>query len=135
MAMSFDERARALVGLPFRAQGRSAASGVDCVGLTLEVYQLDPATVRDDYRLRGDHLDELRRCLVGPFRRIGRRRAQTGDLLLFAAGERQYHLAIKTVAGLVHADAGLRRVVERPGVAPWPLLAVYRRRVRVRKAS
>lgn len=135
MATKYEERARALVGVPFRAQGRIASGGVDCVGLALEVFDLDPRTVRDDYRLRGDHLHELLHAILDPFRRIARRAARAGDLLLFEAGERQYHLAIKTGAGLVHADAGLRRVVERPGVAPWHLLAAYRRRSRPRKAN
>jgi hypothetical protein len=40
------------------------------------------------------------------------------------------HLAVRTDIGFVHADARLRQVVHRPGVAPWPLVGGYRRRVR-----
>lgn len=47
------------------------------------------------------------------------------DVLLFASGPGQLHLAVRAGGGLVHADAGLRRVVLRPGVAPWPLLGAW----------
>lgn len=47
-------------------------------------------------------------------------------MLLMAAGPGQLHLGIRTVGGFVHADAGLRRVVERPGMPPWPLIGVWR---------
>lgn len=48
-----------------------------------------------------------------------------GDLMLFAVGPMQFHIAIMTPGGFVHADAMLRRVVERPGPAPWPLVAAW----------
>jgi hypothetical protein len=35
---------------------------------------------------------------------------------------------VRTNAGFVHAHAGIRRVVETPGMPEWPLLAVYRKR-------
>jgi hypothetical protein len=53
--------------------------------------------------------------------------ARVGDLLLLNAGAGQLHLAIASEAGVIHADAALRRVVERPGVPPWPELARWRR--------
>ena len=49
-----------------------------------------------------------------------------GDVLVLAPGPAQLHLGIFTGAGLVHGDAGLRRVVERPGPPPWPLLGIWR---------
>ena len=52
--------------------------------------------------------------------------ARPGDLVLFAAGAGQLHLAIASDDGVIHADAALRRVVERPGVPPWPELARWR---------
>ena len=51
---------------------------------------------------------------------------EAGDVLLMAAGPGQIHLGIRTAGGFVHADAGLRRVVERPGMPPWPLTGVWR---------
>ncbi len=41
---------------------------------------------------------------------------RAGDLLLFAAELGQLHLGVRTAAGFVHADAGLGRVIERPGM-------------------
>ncbi|PTW48809.1 hypothetical protein C8J25_101308 [Sphingomonas faeni] len=45
---------------------------------------------------------------------------------LVVEGPGQVHLGIRTAAGFVHADASLRRVVERPGMPPWPLIGVWR---------
>ena len=52
--------------------------------------------------------------------------AASGDLLLLRSGPGRLHLAVLTLQGIVHADAGIGRVVERPGPAPWPVLAVFR---------
>src|SRR3546814_12425954 len=53
-----------------------------------------------------------------------------GEVLLCASAPGQLHLAISisgsTSGGLVHADALLRRVVARPGVAPSPVLGRWR---------
>jgi hypothetical protein len=53
----------------------------------------------------------------------GERRA--GDLLLLRTGPGQLHFAIDSLVGIVHADAMLRRVVERPGVN-WPVVGRWR---------
>jgi hypothetical protein len=86
--------------------------------------------VRHDYRLRGDHRNEVAAGLVRFFRRIGIKQRRPGDLLLLAVAEDQLHLAVSTGAGFVHADARLRKVVETPGEPQWPLIGTYRRRVR-----
>lgn len=52
--------------------------------------------------------------------------AAPGDLLLCASGAGQLHLAIVSETGVIHADAMLRRVVERPGAVPWPVIGVWR---------
>lgn len=124
-------RARDLIGVRFRPQGRSAVEGVDCVGLVLLAYALPGDIGRRDYRLRGGSKRELLTALSGPFRRVARTRVRTGDLLVLEPGPGQLHLAIRSDRGLIHADAGLRKVVERPGDTPWPLVALFRRRVRV----
>lgn len=116
-------RARALVGVRFRPQGRDPAVGLDCVGLVAAALRV--CEVRGDYPLRGGNLDELERELA----RAGLRRAagrKTGDVLVMRAGPAQLHLGIATEAGLVHADAGLKRVVERPGAVAWPVLGAWR---------
>jgi hypothetical protein len=116
-------RARSLVGVRFRAQGRSAATGLDCVGVVASALGVKRA--RSDYALRDGDLGRLSCELEGaglvPVE--GRR---TGDVLVMRAGPEQLHLGIVTEAGLVHADAGLRRVVERPGAPDWPVLGRWR---------
>ncbi len=123
------ERARSLVGTRFRAQGRDPALGVDCLGLAIAAYGTNRAAIRSDYRLGGDHKRELMVGLAAGFRRVARTRVRSGDLLLMRIAERQYHLAVRTETGFVHADVR-RGVVETPGVPPWPVVAVYRKRVR-----
>jgi hypothetical protein len=48
--------------------------------------------------------------------------------MLLASGEQQLHLAVRTERGFVHAHAGIRRVVETPGMPEWSLLGIYRKR-------
>ena len=129
MAEDFVARARALVGCRFRPQGRSPELGLDCVGLALCTYGMKDV-FRRDYRLRGDHAAELRAGLQSGFRRIGRARARAGDLLLWRISTDQLHLVVLTEAGYVHADAGIGRIVEVPGSAPWKLVASYQPRRR-----
>lgn len=121
-------RALELVGAPFRPQGRDTALGLDCVGLCLVAYDIPPAQVRRDYRLRGAHLSQVMTSLPRWFRRIGKGQVRSGDLLLAMVAADQLHLAVKTEQGFVHADARLRRVVHTPGDPPWLLAGVYRRR-------
>jgi cell wall-associated NlpC family hydrolase len=129
MQLDFAERARALVGTPFRPQGREPHA-LDCVGLVIRTFELPADIVRRDYRLRGDHHDEMMRELAGPFRNIRKGEQRTGDLLLMAVRGDQMHLGIRTQQGFVHAHAGIGRVVETPGAPEWPVLTVYRRRSR-----
>lgn len=122
------QRARALAGVRFQPQGRSAAAGLDCVGLAAAALRIEPPPA--GYALRGGSLKELEDGL----RAAGLRpapAAAAGDLLVLAAGAGQLHLAIFTGDGIVHADAALRRTVERPGPAPWPLLGAWRLRWRL----
>ena len=51
MPRDYAERARALVGTRFRAQGRGVG-GLDCVGVVLATFGLPLHLVRRDYRLR-----------------------------------------------------------------------------------
>lgn len=116
-------RARALVGTRFRPQGRDPRWGLDCVGLA--GLALGLGGVRRDYALRGGSVALLHE----EFGRAGLFRvaqARPGDLLLMRSGPAQLHLAILTDSGMVHADAGLRRVVERPGAPPFEIASAWR---------
>ena len=135
MATQHEERARALVGVPFRPQGREPPLGLDCIGLIAVSFAVPVDRVARDYRLRGHHRKRIERGLDPFFRRIPRKQARPGDVLMFIVGPDQWHLAVKTGVGFVHADARLRKVVESPGSAPWPLAAVFRRRVRPKRRS
>ena len=128
-------RARALVGTRFVAQGRDPAIGLDCVGLALLAYAIEAAGVSDDYRLSGAHRGAILNFAKGRFRRVARPQRRAGDLLLLRSGAAQWHLAIWTGDGLIHADIASRRIVERPGSLDWPVAAVLRPRIRAAKGG
>jgi lipoprotein Spr len=115
-------RARRLIGVRFRAQGRDPAFGVDCVGLVAAALGVRIAA---DHPLRSGDRERVERAaeVLGLTQADG---ARAGDVLLFASGPGQLHLGVRSEGGLIHADAGARRVVERPGDAPWPLVAAWR---------
>lgn len=117
------ERARGAIGTRFRLHGRSLADGLDCVGLAGLAYGVE---VPRGYSLRsGQLMPVMAGATAAGLERTEDR--QAGDLVLFRAGPGQLHLAIQSEGGVIHADASLRRVVERPGVPPWTELARWRR--------
>ena len=124
-------RARAAVGARFRLHGRDPADGLDCVGLA--AWALGVRALPTGYGLRsGDH-DATAMLIAGAgLRRVAAPApgdlllVRAGDLLLCLAGPGQLHLAIWTGGGVIHADAMLGRVVERPGAVPWPILSNWR---------
>lgn len=128
-------RARALVGSPFRPQGRDPGTGLDCVGFVLSAFGISPDSVRRNYRLRGGHRPEMEAGLMRQFRKVGRNTSLPGDVLLCAISNDQLHLAISCGASFVHADARLRRIVETPGRPHWPVIGVYRQRSVKSKSS
>ena len=132
MALIDAARARALVGVRFRAQGRDPEWGLDCVGLALAACGLPSDFSRADYRLRGKYDAEIKRVLLEEFRRVSKKLRRSGDLLLMKVADDQLHLGVLTDGGFVHADARLRRVVETPGIPQWPVIGIYRRRTRRR---
>jgi lipoprotein Spr len=119
--------ARGCVGTRFRPQGRVAKVGLDCVGVVLIAARA--AGVRalrvPAYTLGGEHDAALAAGLAA----AGCRRVaapQDGDVLVIAPSARQRHLAIVTPAGVVHAHAGLGRVVEGPRDGDWAVLTAWR---------
>ena len=122
-----EARAIALIGTRFRPQGRSEGA-LDCLGLMIEVYAIPGDQVRRDYRLRGDHGGEIASGLKPYFRTVAAGAARAGDAVLFRIADDQFHFAVKTERGFIHAHAGIGKVVEHPGVPDWPLAGTYRRR-------
>lgn len=129
MSTDYAARARALVGTRFRPQGRSDEA-LDCVGVLLATFGIPMETVRRDYRLSGDYESEIKRSLALEFRQVTRTDLRPGDAMLLKPATDQFHLAVRTANGFVHAHAGIGRVVETPGMPEWPLLGVYRKRRR-----
>lgn len=119
-------RALSAVGSPFRPQGRDPTTGLDCVGLVTWTFEIPSDEFRSDYRLHGDHERELAEGLEQQFERLPPGKCAAGDVLLCRISPRQSHLAIACGKSIVHADARLRRVVERPGGCPWPVIAAFR---------
>lgn len=127
MNKRYADRAQALVGTRFRPQGRSE-TGLDCIGLVITAFDLPADAARRDYRLRGAHRQEIEQGLGRYFKRIQKAQSRAGDVLLMSVARDQLHLGIRTLTGLVHADARIGRVVETPGSPPWPVVGTYRRR-------
>lgn len=118
-----ETRARALVGVRFRLHGRDPATGLDCVGV---VACATGIAARTGYALRGGDPREIEAALrAAGFARVPDPGA--GDILLLRPGPGQLHMGVRTEAGLVHADAGLRRVIERPGDPEGEVLGIWRR--------
>lgn len=119
--------ALALVGTPFRLHGRSAETGLDCVGLAALAAARagHEGTAPDHYGLRGGEFARFATWMADAgLRRV--RRARSGDMVLVRAGPAQFHLMVVVPGGHVHAHAGLRRVVEMPGASPWPVVGCWR---------
>lgn len=119
------QRARRLIGVPFRPQGRDPVTGLDCVGVAINAFEIDAALIRRDYRLRGDHNREIRQTLERWFERVPGD-GQQGDLILCAVRFNRPHFAIHCGRSFIHADARLRRVAETPGLPEWPVLTILR---------
>jgi cell wall-associated NlpC family hydrolase len=117
------QRARGAIGTRFRLHGRGGAEGIDCVGLAALAYTVRPPR---GYDLRtGDPIRVFDAVSAAGLTEVSDERP--GDLILFLAGPGQLHLGIASERGVIHADASLRRVVERPGVPPWPILKRWRK--------
>lgn len=114
------------VGARFRLHGRDPATGLDCVGVIAHALAAAGwrGQVPTGYALRGGDPGMIAALLDGMLVRVDATRP--GDILLVRPGPAQFHLAVHTATGFVHADAGLRRVALRPGAAPWPAIGTWR---------
>jgi murein DD-endopeptidase / murein LD-carboxypeptidase len=118
--------ARGCVGTRFRAHGRRPGLGLDCVGVVLVAAAALPMRLPalPPYRL-GGALPDISAVFVDlGATRIDR--ARPGDVLVIAPAPDQRHVGIVTQLGLVHAHAGLGRVVEAPIDPDWQVVQAWR---------
>lgn len=116
-------RARACVGVRFRAHGRDPAWGLDCAGLAAVAFG---RAVPARYPLRGGTPAAVGALAVAAgLKPRTPDAAGPGDLVLVEGGAGQLHLLVLVPGGCVHADAALRRVVERPGRTDAPVLGAW----------
>lgn len=122
-------RAVELVGVPFRLRGRSVEAGLDCVGVVAYALECTGCTfdIPSDYTHRGEYLARISAFFDRDwFSKIASEAPQLGDILLYRPADRQVHFAIETVHGVVHAHAGLHRVVLTPRPLTWPVIRHWR---------
>ena len=96
------------------------------MGLVVAAAELPRDLVPSDYAMRDAAPDGLSDQYARHVRPIAPEGALPGDILLVNAGSGQHHFVVLVDGGFVHADSGMRRVVERPGAVPWPVLAAWR---------
>jgi cell wall-associated NlpC family hydrolase len=118
-----------LVGCRFRLHGRDPATGLDCIGLVHAALAAAGATpvAPHGYGLRNITIDGWlpNASQSGLVEAHGSIRA--GDVLLLGLGYAQHHLVIAIDAvSVVHAHAGLRRVVRQPRERAWRIEAAWR---------
>ncbi len=117
-------RARSLLGTRFRLHGRDPSTGLDCVGLAVCVAQ-DARAVPSGYPLRGGSIAGYI-ALIDSFCSRSSHPPCAGDLLLIEMSATQFHLGIWTGDSLVHAHAGLNRVVETPGAVEGRVIGTWK---------
>ncbi|WP_199503816.1 peptidoglycan endopeptidase [Qipengyuania sp. YIM B01966] len=123
--------AAALVGTPYRAEGRAPGHGLDCLGVVLAALRgagIAAAEMPSPPGWRQTAIDEW----LGRAAQVGLRPASgapiPGDVLLVASGPGQHHLLIVGPAGdsCISAHAGLGQVVASPLPAPATLRRHWR---------
>ena len=115
--------ARRWLGTPWRHQARLRGVGVDCGGLVVCVAQALGLPVQDHapgYARLPDGVS-LRACVESQCTRIPE--LEPGAVLLMRWADAPQHLAIVSTLperfGIIHAWAGIRRVVEHGLTAEW----------------
>ena len=124
--------AEGFVGASFRLHGRDPIRGLDCVGLILlamaEIGR--PVRLPVSYQLRNLEPERfLELPAAAGFVEPANAELEDGDVLAFAPGPGQLHLAVVGIGGgIIHSHAGLRRVVRTPFPLPWPIVGHWRLR-------
>ncbi|MCJ1961099.1 hypothetical protein [Novosphingobium mangrovi (ex Hu et al. 2023)] len=125
------EAARALVGTPFRLCGRDPATGLDCAGLVgIALARLGrPLALPVRYTLRSVQPPDAGSILATAGLHAALGTPAPGDIAMVRTGACQYHFVIHSAPEsnmVIHAHAGLRRIVEGPLPASWRQLGAWR---------
>jgi cell wall-associated NlpC family hydrolase len=121
--------AESFLGASFRLHGRDRLTGFDCLGLVLVAMAEIGRPVRMPLRYGLRNVDPERFLLLPATAGFVEAMAppEPGDVLLFDVGPAQLHLAIAAAGGgIIHAHAGLRRVVRTPFPLPWRIARQWR---------
>ncbi len=118
------------LGTPFRLHGRIDRQGLDCVGLVASALRpyVSLPDIPCSYTLRGEFAELAERYFVTEkFQRLDPMSAALdGDILMVRVQTRQLHFMVCANGGVVHAHAGLRRVVWMPTSPDWPVVGHWR---------
>ena len=123
------QAALGFVGCRFRLHGRDPETGLDCIGLVdaaLSAGGGRPVTPRG-YGLRNIAIDSWLPCAAESGLVEAGGPPRPGDVMLITLGYAQHHLVIAIDAhSVVHAHAGLRRVVQQPREPTWQIETAWR---------
>lgn len=123
------QAAHDLVDTPFRLHGRDRRSGLDCVGVLAAALQAcgRPASLPNGYTLRSRSMPDLATITQPLGLAAVTGGPQPGDVLILRPATCQLHLVIAITADtIVHAHAGLRKVVLGALPMHWPIAAHLR---------
>lgn len=109
--------ASGLIGTPFLLHGRDSTTGMDCVGLLLA--SLNAIGVEAEpprgYALRNRSIDRWLVYAAMWNLNDAEGAILAGDVLVTSPGASQYHiLIVEDGLSVIHAHAGLRRIVREP---------------------
>lgn len=111
------------MGSPFRLHGRSAGTGLDCVGLIVAAMRAcgRQCTLPTGYRLRTGEWPGCDGWAAACGFAVAEAPLAPGDVLMVRPGPAQLHLAIVNEAAdrVIEAHAGLRKIVAGP-IPPTP---------------
>ena len=123
------DAAESLIGTRFRLNGRDPASGLDCVGLVAVSLKIIGINSRppEGYRLRNPAPERwLKFAEISGLTAVGGKIA-VGDIVLQKVGPAQQHLiVIHREECMIHAHAGLGRVVRQRMALPLTSIAHWR---------
>ncbi|WP_260926457.1 C40 family peptidase [Novosphingobium sp. 9] len=123
------EAALAFAGTRFRLHGRTRETGLDCVGLLDAALRGIGAAphLPNGYPLRSLTQPDVETWMHASGFVPAEAPRQPGDVLILRPAPTQVHVAIALAPQrIVHAHAGLRKVVVTPLPDPWPVLSRWR---------